>query len=195
MLSYSQPSVLVDGELAVLDSLTLQQLEADAERALPLANAYLAQAKRQNKSRLLGRGHWLIAESLYQLDSFNQALLHYQQSRSAYAQVLPSTAREMAINHASEAFIYLYKLQFFESAIASIRKALPFAESVQDTLLMGDLFSNLGSSFFQSNTLDSSAYYFDKAYQLDLKVGDTSRLTSDLISDDYMCTGKIQPKV
>lgn len=158
----------------------LQVLEDDPERGLKLITQFRQLAQEQGNAKLIAQSHFLEGEAHYYLSDLEKALESYFHSRSILEQKQSSAVDDIARTYAAEAFIYLNEYQLYSDAIKTLQKGLPYAQLAGDRTALSDVYSSLGSCYMMSDQLDSSAIHFTYAYETDLAIGDSARISSDL---------------
>ena len=171
---------LTQTDWTALDSQIVAMSEEDPPEAARLARQMIISAKKNGDDMLAGRGFFLLAEAQYFQDSFQTALTNYYESRNAYHRSLPQSAAQLARTYASEGFLYFDRFQFYDRAISLLKAGLKHAQQAQDEVVVANIYSDLGSSYFHLGLFDSAASYFGAAFQIDEALGDTAHISSDL---------------
>ncbi len=97
----------------------------------------------------------------------------------------------VGILHALEVIHYSFTLaKNYEEAIAWEKKAIPFADAINDESSLSSVYNNLGAAYAQALMPDSGLVYAQKAVNIDTKLKDVKQLPYSLstLAENYLAS-------
>ncbi len=137
--------------------------------------------KKNSDSINLAWNHMLTGQYYYYKNDYNSALAHYKRSLEMYLNMKEPQLYSRLIAVLVEISYVYSDMNDFKSALLYLDRALKIAEIFDDK---GDgtsnLFTSIGSIYFDMKQYDKSMEYYAKAYELNKGVGDNKGLAYSL---------------
>ena len=114
----------------------------------------------------------------YMKYDYQRSLSYYQKAVSEASDVSDISDKDLTEAYVNIGELYI-KLSLFDQSIAQSRTALRLARRFKDELSEANAMYNLSTAFTRNGVYDSAIYYIGRVYEIDLKSGDSTAISSD----------------